>query len=171
MGSAETVIQVGAVVELQRPREERSPDGRPRNLVDDGAGRLALTARLFAETQSGERLICDRLAMGIGMPRCGAGAIYKRYVGPPALPSDPEEQRVFLNAYRVRRQDVADAVDQMLGRDPDQHRPPRLSWTTLMELLSANGLQLSEDELIALPFELELADEVIEQLDTSNDSL
>jgi hypothetical protein len=160
-----TVVGVGAVVERQAARDTPSEDGRIRQLVVDDADRLAVTGRLFAETSKGERLTCTRLAIGIGLWRRGPSAIWKRYVGPPALPQDPIERDRFLDDYRVRSQDIEDAVNQMLGRDPDQHRPPRLSWDTLAELLSAHGVELSESQLIALPFRCELSPEVAAQIE------
>ena len=104
--------------------------------------------------------------MGIGSWRRGRSAIWKRYVGPPPLPEEPAERDRFLESYRLRRQDIEDAVNQMLGRDPDQHRPPRLSWSTLIELLAEHGVQVSEAELMALPFRCELSTGVQDQLTT-----
>ncbi len=164
-----TIVNVGAVIEMQSPRDTPSEDGRGRLLVSDEPDRLAVTGRLFAETSRGERLNCERLAMGIGLWRCGPSAISKGYVGPPALPQDPIERERFLEDYRVRHRDIEDAVNQMLGRDPDQHRPARLSWDTLIELLSKCGVELSEAQLIALPFRCELSPEVQTELAAASD--
>ena len=101
--------------------------------------------------------------MGIGLWQRGRSAIWKRYVGPP-LPENLTERDRLLDSYRLGRQDIEDAVNQMLGRDPDQHRPPRLSWSPLIELLGEHDVQLSEAELIALPFHCELSAEVQDQL-------
>jgi len=49
-----------------------------------------------------------------------------------------------LEGYRVQRQDVEDAINQLLGRDPEQHRPPRLSWEPLIELLDREGITVTE---------------------------
>ena len=84
-------------------------------------------------------------------PSRGIGAITKRYAGPP-LPEDPDARRRVLDAYRVQRHDVEDAMNQMLGRDPELHRPPRLSWGPLIELLAEHGKVAFEEELIAMPF-------------------
>jgi hypothetical protein len=92
--------------------------------------------------------------MGSGGPRRGIAAIWKRYSGPP-LPDDPEAQCRVLENYRVQRRDVEDAVNQLLGRDPEQHRPPRLSWTPLIEVLAEQGTVLTEDELLTKPFAFE----------------
>lgn len=164
-----TVVSVGALIETQAPRDRPSEDGRGRQLMADGADRLAVTGRLFAQTSTGERLTCTTLAMGIGLWRRGPSAIWKRYVGPPALPEDPIEREHFLESYQVRGHDIEDAVNQMLGRDPDQHRPPRLSWDTLIELLAEHAIELSEPQLIALPFCCELSPEVKAQIDAAGD--
>ena len=95
--------------------------------------------------------------MGIGMHRTGPASIWKQYAGPPPLPSDPAEQERFLAQYRVRRRDVEDAVNQMLGRDPEQHRPPRLSWETLIDRLAEAGIEVTEQQLIGLPFRCEFS--------------
>lgn len=158
------VSVVGAFVEMQAPRDAPAEHGRGRHLAPDGPDRLAVTGRLFAETAQGQRLICDRLAMGIGLWRRGTSAIWKRYVGPPPLPEDPVEQGRFLDDYRLSRRDIEDAVNQILGRDPEQHRPPRLSWETLIEMLSKHGVELSESDLIAMPFRCELAPAVEAEL-------
>ena len=42
--------------------------------------------------------------------------------------------------YPPRRR-VMFGVDQMLGRDPEQHRPPRISWETLIDRLAEAGIQ------------------------------
>jgi len=52
----------------------------------------------------------------------------------------------------------------MLGRDPEQHRPPRLSWETLIERLAQEALELSEQQLIALPFACEISARLRTQL-------
>lgn len=88
--------------------------------------------------------------MSAGGIRRGIGAIWKRYDGPP-LPDDPEAQRRALDSYRVRRYDLQDAINQLLGRDPEQHRPPRLAWDALMRVLHEDGTDLGEEELIADP--------------------
>jgi hypothetical protein len=84
-----------------------------------------------------------RSSIGAGLWRRGVSAIWKRYSGPP-LPDDHEEQNRVLEGYRVQRQDVEDAINQLLGRDPEQHRPPRLSWEPLIELLDREGITVTE---------------------------
>lgn len=77
-------------------------------------------------------------------PSRGIATITKRYVGPP-LPEAPDARRRVLDAYRVQRHDVEDAINQLLGRDPEMHRPPRLSWGRLIELLADHGKVVSEE--------------------------
>jgi len=158
------VVATGALVELQDERTDPASAGRVQLVVADGPERLAVVARLFAVLAGGERLVASRYAMGIGLWRRGSSAIWKRHVGPPALPDDSDERERFLSEYRVRQRDVEDAINQMLGRDPEQHRPPRLSWQTLIERLGQHGLELSEDQLIALPFCCELSARLQAQL-------
>ncbi len=145
------VVAAGALLELEDERTDLVEGGRVQ-VVDGDRDVLGVLARLYAQLESGERLVACRYAMGIGMRRSGPSAIWKRYVGPPPLPSEPVEQERFLDQYRVRRRDVEDAVDQMLGRDPEQHRPPRLSWSTLIDRLAQAGIEVTEEQLIGLPF-------------------
>jgi hypothetical protein len=92
--------------------------------------------------------------MGAAGPSRGIAAITKRYAGPP-LPEDPDARRRVLDAYRAQRHDVEDAMNQLLGRDPEMRRPPRLSWGPLIELLAEHGKVVTEEELIAMPFVFE----------------
>jgi hypothetical protein len=64
------------------------------------------------------------LAGAFSGQRRGIAAIWHRYKGPP-LPEDEKEQRAALERYHVGLADIESAIDQMLGRDPEQHRPPR----------------------------------------------
>jgi hypothetical protein len=114
------------------------------------------SAQLFAADQRGRRLIATHGGVGAGGQRRGIAAIWKRYAGPP-LPDDPEARRRALAAYRVQRDDVQDAVNQLLGRDPEQHRPPRLAWDGLIRVLHEHGTDLGEEELIAMPFQFEFS--------------
>ncbi len=114
------------------------------------------TAQLYAQDRDGQRLVAVNASMGAGGQRLGVAAIWKRYTGPP-LPDDPVAQRRALANYRVQRQDVEDAINQLLGRDPEQHRPPRLAWTALIQRLGEQGTAVSEPELIAMPFVFEFS--------------
>lgn len=71
----------------------------------------------------------------------------------------PERER-FLGGYRVRRRDIEDAVNQMLRRDPEQHQPPRLSWSTLIQRLAEAGIDATEAQLSALPLCCEFTPEL-----------
>jgi len=110
-------------------------------------------ATIFAVSADGSR-ITTPARMGAGGPRRGIAAITKRYAGAP-LPEDPGARRRVLDAYRVQRHDVEDAMNQLLGRDPEMHRPPQLSWGPLIELLAEHGKVVTEEELIAMPFVFE----------------
>ena len=123
--------------------------------------RLDIDASLFAETSRG-RIYARTGSMGVGMWRRGMNAIWKQYRGP--LPEDPEEQARVLAGYRVSRHDVEDAINQLLGRDPDQHRPPRLAWEPLIDALKDAGVSVTEDELLDLPFVFELSPELAAEL-------
>jgi hypothetical protein len=128
------IDHVGAVVQVENHKRQWSAD-----------------ATLFAVSADGRRITVPDASMGAGGPRRGIAAITKRYAGPP-LPEDPDARRRVLDPYRVQRHDVEDAINQLLGRDPEMHRPPRLSWGHLIELLAEHGKVVSEEELIAMPF-------------------
>jgi hypothetical protein len=98
--------------------------------------------------------------MGAGGPSRGRAAFTKSYSGPP-LPEDPDLRRQALDAYRVQRNDIEDSINQQLGRDPEMHRPPRLSWDLLIELLAEQGCVVTEQQLIALPFRFEFSDQAL----------
>ena len=115
-----------------------------------------MTVTLSVELRDGRRVSAS--CFEFGGPREGLAATWHRYRGP-ALSVDPEEnQRLLDESYHVGLVDVQDAVNQMLGRDPDQHRPPRLSWGHLRDALADADIQLTEQELIAAPLDLELSD-------------
>jgi hypothetical protein len=115
---------------------------------------------LFAVSTDGTRIAVSSAHMGAAGPSRGIAAITKRYVGPP-LPEDPEAREQVIDAYRVQRHDVEDALNGMLGRDPEMHRPPRLSWTFLIELLAEHGTVVTDEDLIDMPFEFEFSDEAL----------
>jgi len=57
---------------------------------------------------------------------------------------------------------VEDIINSVLGRDPEQMRPPTgLAWEPLIKLLDREGITVAEDELIATPFVFELSDELL----------
>jgi hypothetical protein len=73
------------------------------------------------------------------------------------------EGSLGLSGY-VGVRDVEEGIDQMLGRDPALHRPPRLAWGQVISALVAAGIVISEQELIELPLSIELDDEVAARL-------
>lgn len=102
---------------------------------------------------------------GFGGPRDGVGAVRHRYRGP-LLHEDPEEQRRLLDeTYHVGMADVQDAVNQMLGRDPELHRPPRLSWEGLRYALADEGINVTEQQLIETPLEVVLSESAAAEVD------
>jgi hypothetical protein len=60
---------------------------------------------------------------------------------------------------------VEDAMNGMLGRDSEMHRPPRLSWNHLIELLAEHGTVVSEEQLIAMPFRFEFSAQALAALE------
>lgn len=104
---------------------------------------------------------------GLAGPSRGLGAVWHRYHGP-VLSADPEEhERLLEETYRVGLPDIEDGVNQMLGRDPTLHRPPRLAWDGLIEALAAEQIHVSEEQLIEIPLVVELDEEVLAALAAS----
>ena len=122
----------------------------------------AMTVTLAAVLDDGRRVTGG--GFGFGGPRRGIGAIWHRYRGPRLSDDDAENNRLLHETYHVGVPDVEDAINQMLGRDPGQHRPPRLSWNGLLDALAEVGIEPSEEELIALPLEIELSERVEAEL-------
>ena len=141
------IYHVGAAVDVEATSEQWGAD-----------------ATLFAVSTDGSRITAAPARMGAAGPRRGIAAITKRYAGSP-LPEDPDPRQRVLDAYHVQRHDVEDVMNQMLGRDPEMHRPPRLSWDPLIELLAEHGTAVSEDQLIAMPFEFEFSAEALAALE------
>lgn len=56
-------------------------------------------------------------------------------------------------------------MNGMLGRDSEMHRPPRLSWNHLIELLAEHGTVVSEEQLIAMPFRFEFSAQALAALE------
>jgi hypothetical protein len=126
--------------------------------------KLHVRVRLSALLKDGATVTSAGDDFGISTPRPGAGAIWHRYRGP-RLSDDPATEAEMLNRrYRVERADIEDAINQMLGRDPELHRPPRLSWGQLIDALADAGVTTTEQELIAAPLTIELTPEVQTQL-------
>jgi hypothetical protein len=96
--------------------------------------KLHVIVRLTAKIQDVAPVTSDRDDFGISMPGRAVGS------------------------------ELYDAVNQMLGRDPEQHRPPRLSWGQLIDALANVGVCVTEQELIDTPLTVELSPEVKAQL-------
>jgi hypothetical protein len=131
------------------------------DLADDAAERAESThyrmnVSLAARLDDGREIAGG--AFGFGGPRDGVAAIWHRYRGP-WLHEDPDENwRLLDETYHVGMADVQDAVNQMLGRDPEQHRPPRLSWEARLRALADQAIQVSEQQLIDTPLEIVLSE-------------
>jgi hypothetical protein len=69
-----------------------------------------------------------------------------------------------VKEHRVDLGDIEDGINLILGRDPQLHRPPRLSWEYLLRALADAGVTVTEDDLIAVPLTIELAPEVETEL-------
>ena len=65
---------------------------------------------------------------------------------------------------RVTRHDIQEALDSMLGRS-DRVQSRHLAWDQLRGVLEREGIQLKDEDLIALPFVLELSEELQAELD------
>jgi hypothetical protein len=173
-GEPPTVLRVVAHVELQarileqiRKRHEAGDDTAPKvlNVNEPSPEKLNIYVSLSAHTTDGQHIRTVGPDFGIGGPRRGVGAIWHRYHGPPPLPQDPHEQNALLENHHVGPADIEDGINQMLGRDPELHRPPRLSWTKLIETLGEHGIQVTEQDLINAPLTVELHPEVQAELE------
>ena len=74
------VVAAGALLELEDERNDLTEGGVRVQVIDGDPDRLAVLARLYAQLESGARLVADRYAMGIGMHRTGRASIWKQYV-------------------------------------------------------------------------------------------
>lgn len=124
---------------------------------------LNLLVSLSAEDHTGRR-IDGNGCFGIGGPRRGLGAMWERYHGPPLPGSQKEQNELLERTYRVGKPDIEDAINQMLGRDPDLDPPPELSWCELHTNLSRAGIAVSERELVSVPLIVELDPQLVVDL-------
>ena len=154
---AERIARLG---QLRPVHEARDPE-RFKHLEEQqlSPDRYDVVVRLCAELSDGRRIQSPAGDFSMSGPSRGIGAIHHRYKGPP-LPDDEAEQQAALERYRVGPWDIESGINQMLGRDPEQHRPPRLSWENLISALDSEGIVVSEDDLIAAPLTVEYAPEV-----------
>lgn len=132
-------------------------------LVTSGtAESLSVYVSLSADDKAGCRIASEGFDFGMSGPRRG---IWHRWHGPP-LPDDREEaDRLVLLEHQVDLHDIEDGINQMLGRDPTLHHPPRLSWGKLIQALDDAGVSVSERDLIEAPLTIELAPDLEAELD------
>jgi hypothetical protein len=155
-------LQSASLAEL-RARASDQPDRSLRvNIVSGDPENLSLHVNLSAEVSDGRRIKTADPDFGISGPRRG---IWHRWHGPP-LPDDPElADRIMLFEHRVDIHDIEDGINQMLGRDPALHHPPRLSWHNLINALNHAGIPVTERDLIKAPLTVELTPETQAELD------
>jgi hypothetical protein len=123
---------------------------------------LSLHVSLSAKDSVGRCIRTPGRDFGISGPRRG---VWHRWHGP-SLPEDRNEtERPALTEHRVDVHDIEDGVNQMLGRDPSLHHPPRLSWHNLIHVLDEADVPVTERELIDVPLTIELTPEVQAELD------
>lgn len=156
------IVGIVAAVELQSDADKQEsvaalrripavdPDGRERaieNIQDPSM--YTMCVRLVANLSDGRQASTGVRDFSFSGPRHGVAAIHHRYRGP-KLSDDPgEEVRMLEETYHVGLSDVQDAINQMLGRDLEQHSPPRLSWMNLLAALSLEGVSVAAEDLIA----------------------
>jgi len=170
-----TVERVFALVELQdrvvREIRDRAalqgPDAPATalNTNQPGEDRLNIYVSLSAHTSDGQHIATGTRDFGIGGPRHGISGVWHRYRGP--RPADDQDLGEYIERnHHVGLDDIEDGINQMLGRDPELHRPPRLSWGNLIKALAEHGIQVTEDELINAPLTIDLHPEVQAELKT-----
>lgn len=158
----EPVVDRRALLEQIRERREADGGDRYRRFANDllSPEVLRILVSLSAELTDGRLIHTQGRDFRVAGLRRGVGAIWHRYHGPP-LSADPEEQDEILDrTYRVGHADIEDAINQMLGRDPEQHRPPKLSWGKLIAALADVGVEASEHDLIEAPLTIELSSDL-----------
>jgi hypothetical protein len=163
------VERVFALVELQdrvvketREREAAAGAGTPRALMlinDPSGDGLNVYVRLSAQTSDGQRIPSGRIDFGMGGGRHGISGVWHRYHGP-RPDNDQNLDEYIQRHHHVGPADLEDGINQMLGRDPNLHRPPRLAWIRLIEALAEHDIQATEEDLIAVPLTVELHPEV-----------
>jgi hypothetical protein len=127
----------------------------------DGPDVLHIKVRLTALLTDGASVTSDHDDFGISLPRYaprhGLGAIWHRYRR--WRPSrDPAKGTELLNhTTGVGLLDIEAAINQMLGRDPTQHLPPRLAWRGLVDALAGAGIAVTEQDLIGAPHTIDLS--------------
>jgi hypothetical protein len=148
------------VLEQIRVQAEAGDAGSPKRVQTTNANSESLNVyvSLSAHTSDGRHIRTDGPDFAVAGPRRGPGAIWHRYHG-------PRPAAIFARTYRVGPPDIEDAINQMLGRDPKLHRPPRLAWNNLITALAKAGVDVSEQALIEAPLTVELGPEVQAEID------
>ena len=106
--------------------------------------KLHVSVRLTALTTDGASVTSDRDDFGITLPHVPRG----------------QRSRGAASAIKNLTRDIEESINQMLGRDPKLHRPPRLAWGGLIDALVGTGIVVTEQELIDAPLTIELSAEV-----------
>jgi hypothetical protein len=133
-------LQSTALAELDT-RAAGNSDKLRVQLLPDSPESLSLHVSLSAVDSEGRRIASAGSDFGMSGPRRG---VWHCWHGPP-LPGDREEaERLVFVEHRVDASDIEDGINQMLGRDPTLHRPPRLSWDKLIRALDEAGVAVSE---------------------------
>jgi hypothetical protein len=149
---ARVEMNTGPVVQISLggadPRREA--DRRPADSPSTSDERLSLYVRLSARLRDAREIGSARRDFAIGLPARGLGAIWHRHHRTGEPRDGPPED------HHVGPRDIEDAINQMLGRDPEQSRPPRLAWGGLIDALARAGVVVGEQELIAAPLTVEL---------------
>jgi hypothetical protein len=157
------IARVSLTPEISRPEIRRrdtftdwiSAD-LPAWLTNSNREDLSLGVLLSAEDRHGA-LIHARTSFGVAGPRSGSGAAWCRY--------HPACSGKEGGDYHVCALDISESIDQMLGRDPELHRPPCLAWHSLLAALLAINLTVTVEQLQAIPMTLILDNEVEAELD------
>ncbi len=170
-GEPPTVLRVVAHVELQarileqiRIRHEAGDHTAPKvlNVNKPSPEMLNVYVSLSAHTTDGQHIRSDGSDFGMGGPRRG---VWHRHHEPAPASQDPQAQIAYVQAHRAGLVDIEDGINQMLGRDPELHRPPRLSWGKLITTLAEHDIQVTEQDLINAPLTVELHPEVRAELE------
>jgi hypothetical protein len=102
---------------------------------------LELRVRLHAETEMGQLIPADG-SFSISMPR----------------------QRSLEHPQQLRGLTLEENINIMLGRGARRYRPSKFAWEKLIVALRRVNIEITEDRLIALPFEIELDADVKSEL-------